>query len=197
MSRNSIPLPGPDLGRRRFVRRPLTALTALGTAAHHAFEVRSGVGLVFEPFLGRIGSRAFWAATLPAWIAGASVGRGARVEKWLALNNGMGLAGGLVHFAEWPWETRGGIPYLTQAEGLTEAQLPAYNAILQLWIVAGALAVGLETPRHAWRWALVGVLMGEPLRRSARHHFEWAREQARKDPGNWSPSLRQLSAGSG
>jgi len=168
------------------IRRPLTVLTALGTAAHHGFEVRAGVGLVFEPFLGRAGSRAFWALTLPAWIAGACAGTGRGVEKQLALNNGMGLSGALVHFVVWPWELRSGIPRLTEAEGLSQEQLPAYNAILRFWIAAGALALALETPAHARRWALAGLLMGEPLRRSAIHHFKWAREQARKDPERWS-----------
>ncbi len=172
------------------LRRPFTALTAVGTGAHHGFEMRSGVGLVFEPFLGRGGARAFWAVQLPAWIVGAWAGRGAGVEKWLALNNGMGLAGGLVHFAEWPWETRAGVPYLTEAEGMTDERLDAYNTVLHLWIVAATLAAVLETPRHARRWALAGLLMGEPLRRSARHHFKWAREQARKEPGKWSAALR-------
>jgi hypothetical protein len=181
--------PGPDRGRP--LRRPFTALTAFGTVGHHAFEVSSGVGLVFEPFLGRLGSRAFWAAMLPAWIAGAWFGRGAAVEKWLALNNGMGLAGGLVHFVEWPWELRRGIPHLTEAEGMTEVRLPPYNAVLHAWILAGALALALETPRHARRWAFLGILMGEPLRRSARHHFRWAREQARRHPDRWSPALRE------
>ncbi len=38
---------------------------------------------------------------------------------------------------------------------------------------------------------LVGVLLGKPLRRSARHHFRWTREQASKDPERWSPVLRE------
>jgi hypothetical protein len=171
--------------------RPFTALTALGTAAHHAFEVRAGVGLVFEPFLGRRGAVALWATALPAWAAAAWLGEGEAIEKSLALQTGAGLAGGLVHFVQWPWELRGGIPYLTEAEGLTPEQLPAYNAVLHLWILAGALAVALETPRHARRWALVGLALGEPLRRSAIHHFRWAREQAERDPARWSPVLRR------
>lgn len=172
-------------------RRPFTALTALGTAAHHAFEVRAGVGLVFEPFLGRKGSRAFWAVILPAWVVMAWAGRGEQVEKWLAMNVGMGLSGALVHFAEWPWEIRGGIPHLTEAEGMSEEQVPAYNRVLHFWIAAAALALTFEVPRHARSRAVAGLLMGEPLRRSARHHFKWAREQARKDPERWSPALRE------
>ena len=169
--------------------RPFTALTAIGTAAHHGFELRSGVGLVFEPFLGRRGSFVLWAAALPAWFLAALFGRSKRIEKSLALNNGMGVSGCIVHFIEWPFEIRGGIPYLTKAEGMSDDRLPAYNAILHFWITAGLLALVLETPKHARPWTLAGLLMGEPLRRSANHHFKWARQQAQKNPASWSEAL--------
>jgi len=171
-------------------RRPFTVLTALGTAAHHAFEVRAGVGLVFEPFIGRRAAVAMWSGSLPAWALAGWVGEGERIEKWIALNNAAGLAGGIVHFIEWPWERRHGIPYLTEAEGMTTEQLAPYNRVLHLWTLAGLLAVVCETPRHARKWALLGLLLGEPLRRSAVHHFRWAREQAERDPEHWSPVLR-------
>ncbi len=175
--------------------RPFTVMTALGTAAHHTFEVRAGVGLVFEPFIGRRGAVALWATGLPAWAAAAWLGEGDAIEKWLALNNGAGLAGGIVHFVEWPWELRGGIPQLVEAEGMTAERLPAYNRVLQLWVLAGALALALETPRHARRWAFAGLLLGEPLRRSAIHHFRWAHEQAEREPERWSPVLREQAHG--
>jgi hypothetical protein len=181
-------------------RRPFTVLTALGTAAHHTFEVRAGVGLVFEPFIGRRGAVAMWTGGLPAWmLAGwmteskieeSKGGEIKLIEKWLALNNAAGLAGAIVHFVEWPWERRHGIPYLAEAEGMTTEQLVPYNRVLHLWTLAGLLAVTLETPRHARRWALLGLALGEPLRRSAVHHFRWAREQAERDPEHWSPVLR-------
>jgi hypothetical protein len=176
-------------------RRPFTIMNALGTAAHHTFEVRAGVGLVFEPFIGRRGAVALWATGLPAWAAAAWLGEGEAIEKWLALNNGAGLAGGIVHFVAWPWELRGGIPQLVEAEGMTPEQLPAYNRVLQLWVLAGALALALETPRHARRWAFAGLLLGEPLRRSAIHHFRWAHEQAEREPERWSPMLREQAPG--
>jgi hypothetical protein len=172
-------------------RRLFTFLTALGTAAHHTFEVRAGVGLVFEPFIGRRGAVALWVGGLPAWAVAAWFGEGESIEKWLALNNGAGLAGGIVHFVEWPWELRSGIPFLVEAEGMTPERLAPYNTILQLWTLAGALALALETPRHARRWALAGLLLGEPLRRSAVHHFRWAHEQAEREPERWSPMLRE------
>ncbi len=176
-------------------RHPFTVMNALGTAAHHTFEVRAGVGLVFEPFIGRRGAVALWATGLPAWATAAWLGEGKAIEKWLALNNGAGLAGGIVHFLEWPWELRGGIPQLVEAEGMTPERLPAYNRVLQLWVLAGALALVLETPRHARRWALVGLALGEPLRRSAVHHFRWAHEQAEREPERWSPALREQARG--
>ena len=169
--------------------RPFSALTAAATAGHHGFELHAGVGLVFEPFLGRRGALALWGVALPAWAAMALSGD-ERFDRLLALNHGMGLAGGLVHFAEWPWALRGGVPTLTQAEGLPSERLPAYNRVLRAWIAAGALALALETPRRARPWALLGLALGEPLRRSARHHFRWAREQARREPERWSPLLR-------
>jgi hypothetical protein len=156
--------------------RPFGALTAVATAGHHGFELQAGVGLVFEPFLGRRGALALWGVALPAWLAMALAGD-ERYDRPLALNNALGLAGGIVHFVEWPWELRRGVPKLTAAEGLPPERLPAYNRVLHVWIAAGALALALETPRRAWPWALLGLALGEPLRRSARHHFRWLREQ--------------------
>jgi hypothetical protein len=156
--------------------KPFGALCAVTTGGHHGFELRAGVGLVFEPFLGRRGALALWGVVLPGWVAMALSGD-ERFDRVLAFSNATGLAGGLVHFTEWPWELRGGIPALTAAEGMPPERLPAYNRVLRAWIAAGALALALETPRRARPYALLGLAMGEPLRRSARHHFRWLREQ--------------------
>ena len=104
-----------------------------------------------------------------------------------------GLAGGIVHYVQWPWRARGGIPMLTEAEGLRPDQLPAYNTILLTWIAASAAALVREAPTDAWREMLAGLLSGFPLLLSARHHFAWAREQALKEPEKWSPALREES----
>ena len=45
-------------------RRPFAAGSALGALAHHSFETRAGVGLVFEPELGRRGAIALWGVAL-------------------------------------------------------------------------------------------------------------------------------------
>ena len=62
-------------------RRPFSVLTALGAATHHAFEVRAGVGLVFEPFIGRRAATAMWAGGLPAWALAGWFAEGEGVEK--------------------------------------------------------------------------------------------------------------------
>jgi hypothetical protein len=169
--------------------KPFTALTAVTTALHHGFEVNAGVGLVWEPFVGRRGALLLWGTGLPAWAAMALAGD-ERFDGPLALNNGLALAGGIVHFVLWPWELRRGVPALTEAEGMTRERLPAYNRVLYAWIATSALALALETPRRARPWALLGLAMAEPLRQSAQHHFRWAREQARREPERWSPLLR-------
>jgi hypothetical protein len=156
--------------------RPFTALTAVTTGLHHAFEVRAGVGLVWEPFVGRRGALALWGVGLPAW-ASAALSGDERFAGPLALNNGLAFAGGVVHYVLWPWELRGGLPMLTEAEGMSAEQMPAYNRVLHAWLATSALALALETPRRARPWALLGLASGELLRRSALHHFRWLQEQ--------------------
>lgn len=170
------------------MRRPFSFLAALGTVAHHGYELRAGVGIVFEPFIGRRGALAYWSAALSAYMASAARG-GPAFDKLLAFSNGTALAGGLVHFTAWPWEIRNGVPTLLEAEGLTEAQLVGYNRVLRSWVAASALALLLETPRRARPFALLGLAQALPLRKSAEHHFAWAREQARLHPEDWSPAL--------
>ena len=62
-------------------RRPFTVLGALGTAAHHTFEVRAGVGLVFEPFIGRRGAVAMWSGSLPAWALAGWFAEGEQIAR--------------------------------------------------------------------------------------------------------------------
>jgi hypothetical protein len=169
-------------------RRPFAALSTLGLFAHNAFETSAGVGLVFEPQLGRRGATALWSALIPlGLLAAAREGRGA--ERLSAFNAGIGAAGVAVHFKAWPWSLHGRLPMLDEAEGLREDQLPAYNAVLWAWGVASALSLLSETRRGSRRFALAGLLNFPILLASAQHHFRWAREQAKLDPERWSAAL--------
>jgi hypothetical protein len=170
------------------LRRPFAAGSTLGLLAHNAFETSAGVGLVFEPQLGRRGAYALWGALIPlGFLAATSEGKGA--ERLSALNAGIGVAGVAVHFKAWPWSRHRGLPMLDEAEGLREDQLPAYNAVLWAWGVSSALSLLTETRRGSRRFALAGLLNFPILLASARHHFRWAREQARLEPERWSAAL--------
>lgn len=172
------------------LRRPFAALSTLGLFAHNAFETRAGVGLVFEPELGRGGAYALWAGLIPlGLLAAARDGRWA--ERLSAFNAGIGAAGVAVHFKAWPWSLHNGLPMLDEAEGLREGQLPAYNAVLWAWGIASALSLATETRRGSRRFALAGLLNFPILLASAGHHFRWAREQARREPERWSPALSE------
>lgn len=170
------------------LRRPFAAASTLGLLAHNSFETGAGVGLVFEPQLGRRGATVLWSALIPlGLLAAARGGRGA--ERLSAFNAGIGAAGVAVHFKAWPWSLHGGLPMLDEAEGLREDQLPAYNAVLWAWGIASAFSLLTETRRGSRGFALAGLLNFPILLASAQHHFRWAREQAKLDPERWSAAL--------
>ena len=172
-------------------RRPFAAGSALGALAHHSFETRAGVGLVFEPELGRRGAIALWGALFPAMLLSAAR-PGRPHERFSAVNAGIGAAGVAVHFAAWPWSLRRGMPMLDEAEGLTQEQMPAYNAVLWFWGISSVLSLAVEADRGSRRLGVaVGLINFPILLASARHHFRWAREQAALEPERWSPALRE------
>ena len=169
--------------------RPFAAGSVLGALAHHGFETRAGVGLVFEPELGRRGAIALWGTLFPLMLLSAAR-KGALNERLSAVNSGIGAAGVAVHFAAWPWSLHRGVPMLDEAEGLTEEQLPAYNSVLWFWAICSVLSLATEASPRSRRLGLLAAALNFPaLLISARHHFRWAREQARLDPERWSPAL--------
>jgi hypothetical protein len=172
------------------VRKLLAAGSALGLLAHNAFETRAGVGLVFEPYLGRRGAVAMWSGYFPL-VLGAALRRGRWARRLSAFGAGIGVAGVAVHFKAWPWSLHGGLPMLDEAEGLSADQLPAYNAVLWFWLVCSALSLPAANRPGERRYAAFGLLNFPILLASAKHHFEWAREQAELEPERWSPALRE------
>ena len=170
------------------MRRPLHALTATATAAHHVFELAAGTGLVFQPYIGLARAAGLWSVGLPGWFAAAARGS-KRWDRPLAFLAGLSIGGATVHFTLWPFRLKRGLPVLVEAEGLKPEQLPAYNAVLYVWAASAAAALAVETPREARRWALAGMLAAVPLRWSARHHFVWIKDQARSHPAWWNRAL--------
>jgi len=169
------------------MRRPWTTATAVLTAAHHGFELSSGVGLVLQPELGLGFAGAFWGASIPAWIRLAAKPDDTRWDPLLAVWSGASLAGVFVHFSLWPWRrNKLGIPALSEAEGLPISSLPAYNALLYAWAIAPALSIASEVRPGARRWALLGVATVPVLRKSAQHHFSWLKQEAHTNPAWWN-----------
>ncbi len=101
---------------RRFHR-----LCCLCTAAHHAFELGAGGGLVFQRLLGLRRSLLLWSGLLTTWSVGAASTRSGW-EKPRAVAAGMSLGGALIHFVVWPW-ARPGLPMLTTFSFKAAAQL--------------------------------------------------------------------------
>jgi hypothetical protein len=169
--------------------QPLNALATMGAAAHNAFERHAGVGVFLEPWIGRRATNVLWSVSLPAGFLRALIGND-RDRPMLALNAGVAIAGMGVHFADWPWSLRWGVlPCLDEAEGLTPAQMPYYNALLWAWLCGGLGSMLFETRREHLKYAFAGIATAPLLLESARHHFAWAKQQARSDPQRWSPAL--------
>jgi hypothetical protein len=160
------------------------------TAAHHGFELSSGVGLVGQPELGLVGASALWAAQIPAWITLAAKG-GKQWDRLLAVLSGAALGGAVVHFLIWPSRRSTlGIPILAEAEGLGASKLPAYNTLLYGWAAASVLSIVLEVPPRERRWALLGFATLPLLRSSAKHHFSWIADQAATSPAWWNRGVQ-------
>ena len=168
--------------------RPFTAATQVGTAAHHAFELAAGVGLVFQPELRLAGAAALWSTVLPVGFVTAARSPD-RMEPLLAYSRGAALGGVAVHFMLWPWRARP-IPLLDEAEGLNARQLPWYNALLYGWAAAAVGALVRETPRRSRKWAALGLATTVIFRKTADYHFRWASEQARVNPRWWNRGLQ-------
>jgi len=178
---------GPTARRRPF--QPLNALATLGAATHNGFERYAGVGVFLEPWIGRRATNVLWSVALPAGFVRALVGNDSD-RPMLAFNAGIAIAGMGVHFADWPWSLRWGfLPWLDQAEGLTDEQMPYYNALLWAWLFGGVGSAALETRRRHLKYVLAGIATAPLLLESARHHFAWAKQQARRDPEHWSAAL--------
>jgi hypothetical protein len=169
--------------------KPLNALATLGAAGHNGFERWAGVGVFLEPWIGRRASNWLWSTLLPVGFVQAIAGN-ERDGPLLAFNAGIAIAGMGVHFVDWPWSLRWHVlPWLDEAEGLTREQLPYYNTLLWAWLLAGVGSTVLETRRQNLKYVIAGIATAPLLLESARHHFAWAKVQAKRDPDRWSPAL--------
>ncbi len=150
----------PVLPRSRVLsttRRKWTGVAVVSIAAHHAMELAAGIGVPGEPLIGRRPAVLAWGALFPLQVAVASVGE-RRWDRLLAAANGSFQALALQHYLSWQWRLHGGIPTLTDAEGLPARWLPAYNLVLLAAIVSSTIdRVGDRVPGCGKTVAPVGA----------------------------------------
>jgi hypothetical protein len=178
------------LRREKPMKRIFHPLSCLCTAAHHAFELGAGGGLVFQQHLGLRRSLLLWSGLLATWSVGAASARPGW-ERPRAVAAGMSLGGALIHFLVWPW-ARPGVPMLTEpAEGLPSRYLPAYNLLLYVWAAVSLTAIVRETPVRYRAASIAGLMASLPLMPVAQQHFRYMQQQARQNPAWWNRAYRE------
>lgn len=155
------------------VRRVWETVTVGAIAAHHVIETATGLGLPGEPYLGRKPASLIWGGLFTANLL--LLRRSGTVRDALTgFANGTYQALAAQHYVDWPWTLRRGVPILTEAEGLPEKALPAYNAALLTALASSTTALLANRRRPA---AVIGHLAGLatfPLQlASARQHIGW------------------------
>ena len=169
--------------------RPLHTTAGALTAVHEGIELVVGTGVIGAGTLGFPGALAASAALDGGWLVLAT--RDRPPDRVLAFLAGLAVGIPLVHFALWPWERRwGGVPVLTEAEGLPHGLLGVYTAVLYAWAGAGAAAVVRETPRRHRPWALVGVASVLAARPWIESHFRWMAAESSRNPQWWNRAWR-------
>ncbi len=153
------------------------------TAVHQAVELAFGTGVIGQSSVGLGPAIAASVLLDGGWVA---LARRGRADRLLAFLSGVALGVPAIHFTLWPWKLNRGVPVLTEAEGLPERLMPAYNAILYGWAAAGAAALVADTgPRHR-KWSLAGMASVLAFRPVAQSHFRWMAAEARRNPRWWN-----------
>src|SRR3954454_2072007 len=170
-------------------RRPWTRLGALSMGAHVFYELGSGVAMPFASVSGPVPAAVGWATGTS--VALRTAGRmERRYDTVFGVMNGMFLTAVLAHFIYWPKRWVGGVPHLTECEGLRGRVLLPYNAILYVSAVC-ALAGLTENGRRAARHGAAVPFISVPvLLRVQRIEFRRLRIQARRQPRWWNRRLQ-------
>jgi hypothetical protein len=170
-------------------RRPWTRLGALSMGAHVFYELGSGVAMPFASVAGPVPAAVGWLTSTS--VALRAAGRAERrYDTVFGVMNGMFLTAVLAHFIYWPKRWAGGVPHLTECEGLRGRVLAPYNVILYVSAVASVAGL-LENGRWAALRGAAVPLLGVPiLLRIQRVEFRRLRVQAQRDPGWWNRRMR-------
>jgi hypothetical protein len=168
--------------------RPWTRLGAIATGAHVFYELAAGVGMPFTSRIGPIGSATLFGVSSGVVFRGAGQGPPSH-DAAFSIANGIFLSAVIGHFASWPRTNVGGLPWLTECEGLTGRLIPPYNLILY---ISGLAAVGgLVENRKGGLWGAAVPLAFVPLLTfEAPREYARLRAQAQRRPRWWNRRLR-------
>jgi hypothetical protein len=170
------------------LQRPWTRLGVLAVTGHLAYELASGVGV---PLASRVGVTAASAGyMLSSVVTYRAAGRlPAPVgDRWFAVANGLFASAVISHFTSWPTTTRGGLPWLSECEGLEGKVVGPYNVLL--YVSALAAVGGAIENRSASRWFVLSTLIAVPvLRRGTPPEYERLLAQAVERPRWWNRRL--------
>jgi hypothetical protein len=165
--------------------RPWTRLGIISIAGHLGYELAAGVALPLAPHVGvRAAAAAFGVPAAAAYLPAGRLGS-PRGDRIYAVANGLFLAAVVGHYTSWPRVWHGGVPWLTECEGLTGPAIGPYNLLLQFSAVAGV--AGLWENRSQWRWGVATAAVAAPVLRwvTPREYAEIVR-QAQEQPRWWN-----------
>lgn len=108
-----------------------------------------------------------------------------KTDPVLAFLSGLAIGVPVIHFLLWPWRLRG-VPVLTEAEGLPQHLMPAYNAILYAWAATGVAALVWDTPKRQRALAVPAMISLLASRRAIEQHFEWMAKEGERNPRWWN-----------
>jgi hypothetical protein len=174
--------------------RPWTRLGILCIAGHLGYELAAGVGVPLAPRVGA--TAATFGYAVSSAVAHREAGRlqSPRGDQAFAMANGLFLSAAITHFTCWPLETRAGLPWLLECEGMDGRLMGPYNLLLHVSAVAAV--GGLVENRRAWRWFALTPLIAVPvLRRQTPQEYRLLLVQAARQPRWWNRRLAARGPG--
>ena len=169
--------------------RPWTRLGTVAIASHVFYELAAGVAMPFASRFGAGLTAAFYGTSSAVAFREAGHQPRSRDPAFCVLN-GAFLSAVITHVASWPRTSKGGLPWLTQCEGLTGRLMTPYNLILYL---SGIAAIGgfVENRRGRLLGAAVPLALVPWLMAETPREFARLVAQAQRHPRWWNRRLQR------
>jgi hypothetical protein len=157
--------------------------------AHVFYELSAGVAMPFASVAGPAPAAVCWATGTSVALRAAGLAD-RRYDTVFGVVNGTFLTAVLAHFIYWPKRWVGGVPQLTECEGLRGRVMLPYNMILYASAICAVAGLVENGRRAALRGAAIPLIGVPALLRVQRIEFDRLKFQARAEPGWWNRRLR-------